>query len=414
MEKKYGAWRWTTGGVLLVGILSQNLLWNAPAPVLTVLLSDLSIDLARGGMLTSIICLVLGLSSLLFDRLGGRVTATRLFLAGLALMAGGQMLLRVTVGYPDLLFCRALTGVGMGLCAPVYAVVVMENFPERERPLMNTLYAALPYAASFLGLSVCVPLLRACGGSWRAMMLVYGAFVAGVALLWALAMPKVRCPRLRESREGRQKGLLREVVKNRECRLLCLADMCDMWGYNCLSAFLPAYFQMDAGMSMERAAALTAIFPVAGIAAGLGCGALMTRVGLRKPFTWPMHLMIFAGTLLLVLGEGPVRILGIVLAGFGNAGWAPALYTMPMEFEGMTALRAGAVFAFMLAMGFLSAFVSPLVGGWLGERLSLRATLLLNAAAALLAALFTFLMKETGPARKRPADGGGVRYRAGN
>ena len=391
-------WRWGTGAILLLGVLCQSLLWNAPSPVLPKILSDLGIDLARGGMISSVICLVLSTFALCFDRLGERMQAKYLFLTGLVIMAASQILLRFTAGYWDLLFCRAFTGVGMGICTPVYAVVVMEEFPEEERPLINTLYAILPYLASFLGLSLAAPLLRLSNGDWRQVMLYYGLFTAVIALLWGLTTRRMRGTAA--GQKETQTGLIRTVITNRACRLLCLADLCDMWGYNCLTAFLPSYFQLEAGMSLEESAALTAIFPVTGIVAGLSCGALMTRLGLRKPFTWPMHLMIFFGTILLVVGTGPVRIAGIVLAGFGNAGWAPALYTIPMELEGITPLRAGAVFALMLAMGYLAAFFSPLVGGWIGDRASLRTALLINSIAALLAALFTALMRETGPAKK--------------
>ena len=353
-------------------------------------------------------------------------------LVGLILMAVGQMLFAFTKGYGDLLLYRSITGIGMGICVPVYAVLVMENFPENERPVVNTIYSALPYIATFMSLYTIVPLLYRCGGSWRVTLAVFGLMVAFLAVLWFVCLPKIISPDVSKGScdlqgSGDSQGsadsaspgdskdsgdsvdfgekstgaLLAEVAHDREVRLLCVADIADMWGYNFLTSFLPTYFQLEVGMSISDAANMTAIFPVAGVIAGLACGALMSRIGLRKPFTWPSHLLVFAGTLLMVLFSGPVRIVGIILAGVGNAAWAPALFTMPMEFEGMTSVKAGAAFSFIFGIGYIAAFISPLVGGWMGDVMSLKAALIFNSFVALVAAAATFMMKETGPRRRK-------------
>jgi MFS family permease len=114
-----------------------------------------------------------------------------------------------------------------------------------------------------------------------------------------------------------------------------------------------------------------------------------------------MHLIIFAGTFMAVNGTGTVRLAGVFLAGFGNAGWAPALFTMPMEFEDMNPARVGAVYAVMLSAGFLAAFVSPWAGGWLGQQIGLHDTIFYFSFSSLIAALCTFMMEETGPGLKR-------------
>ncbi len=92
-----------------------------------------------------------------------------------------------------------------------------------------------------------------------------------------------------------------------------------------------------------------------------------------------------------------LRVMGIVLAGVGNAGWAPALYTMPMEFEGMPPERVGVIFSVMLSMGYLAAFISPIVGGAIAEWAGLQATIAIFALFALAAAVCTFRMRETRP-----------------
>lgn len=404
----YCSWRWLTGTLLLLGIFATHILTNVPSPILPLINDDLRITLAQSGFFMSVICIIFSFSNFFLSGIGDRFNSKIIFLLGLLLMAGGQLLFIVTNGYLDLLVYRCITGVGMGICNPVYAMLVMENFPDNERPLINTIYAALPYAATFVALYTVVPMYYAFGESWRLTLGAFGAIIVIIAVVWFLCLPKIASPDLSkhkikdtdEENPGMRR-LLVDVAKNREVRLLTVADIADTWGYNFLNTFLPTYFYLEQGMSLEQAAALTSIFPLVGVIAGLLGGYFMTKVGLRKPFTWPSHLCVFAGTLMLVLGTGPVRIAGIILAGVGNAAWAPALFTMPMEFEGMTPAKAGAAFAFIFGIGYLlGAFLSPLVGGWMGDIMSLRSALIVNSFVALVAAICCFLMKETGPKKK--------------
>ncbi len=360
-------------------------------------MSDLAIDMTRGGVLMSIIMLIYSAATYGMDLVSRRIRAHMLFLAGLIVMAAGEILHIWIRAFPDMMFCRALLGVGMGILAPVYATLVMENFSEGERPLINTIYAGLPYIASFAVLYTIVPLYKAFDGSFRATLGAFGIPVLAVIGLYLAVMKKIRSPKPK----AEERATIREVAMRREVRLLLLSDACDMWGFTFISSFLPTFFRLDAGMSLEGAAALTSLFPIAGI---IGCflgGALMIRVGRRKPFTWPMHLMIAVGTWLIVFFDGPLRVVGVILAGFGNAAWAPALYTMPMEFEGVTPRMAGAIFCFVFGTGYIAGFLSPILGGWIGDQIGLRAAFILNGFVAVVAALATLAMKETGPGRVR-------------
>jgi len=51
----------------------------------------------------------------------------------------------------------------------------------------------------------------------------------------------------------------------------------------------------------------------------------------------------------------------------------------------------------MLSIGYLAAFVSPWLGGWLAETISIHHTIFLFSFSSLMAAIATFMMKETGP-----------------
>jgi len=402
MKKTDEKGSWILAGILLLaGVFCADVLWSAPSPILGEIMSDLSLSLAMGGMIMSVIMLIYSAATFGTALLERRIPAKYLFFAGLVFLSAGQLLFVFASGLTEVLIFRAMTGIGMGILAPVYAILVMDNIPESKRPLINTLYAGLPYAAMFISVYSIVFAYQLSDGSWRKALSLLGLPVSLTAMLFLRFLRSMNSAK--KSDGERKRGMLAEVSHMREVRLLLLADSCDMWGYTFLSSFLPTFLREEAGMTMTQASTATSVFPIMGVVGCIAGGVLMIRVGLRKPFTWPMHLMIFAGTLITVLSSGPLRILGIALAGFGNAAWAPALYTMPMEFDGIDAEKAGAIFSFVFGIGYIAGFLSALAGGWIGDHFGLRTAFIINSLFAVIAAAATLSMKETGKRKKRTA-----------
>lgn len=392
--------RWIIALLLFLGLIGLNVLWFILSPLLTIIMSDLNLSLSQGGLVSSAVCLLVALFSILGGLVVDRIGVKRTFMYGLGFMAFGAVSSYIVNSYISLFASRVLIGIGFGLCLPVSGVIIMMWFSAKERPYINTINSALPYAATVITFSLTIPLYIWFNHSWRLVISSWGIFLALIAVIWGLWGKERQVVKLPDWEAIAEPNLYRTVWKNREVRLLSMAEACDMWSFQFLTSMLPTFFTVEVGLSAVAAAKLTALFPLTGLAAGLVCGVWMTRVGVRKPFTWPMHISIFAGTLLIISTTGWWRILGITLAGFGNAGWAPALFTMPMEFENMTSSKVGAVYALMLALGFLAAFISPWLGGYLAQKISLHHTIFIFSFSSLLAAGLTFSMQETGPAAR--------------
>lgn len=402
----FSKYRWVIVTLLFSGLTGLNILWFIPSPLLTVIMDDLNMNLMQGGLGMSIVCLMVAMFAIAGGWLINKTGVKKTFLAGLWLMAAGAGCTWLIDTFQGLLLTRILIGIGFGLCMPVSGVTIMHWFPETERPYMNTINSALPYAATIIIFSFTIPLYHLLSGSWRMTIAVWGIFFGVIALCYGfLGKEKAGREDMKENKfpaeSFPEKHIYFSIWKNREVILLSIAEACDMWGFQFLASMLPTFFTAEAGLSMSMSSGLMAIFPISGVVAGFSCGIWMGKVGLRRPFTWPMHLAIFCGTIMAVTGSGWLRITGIVLAGFGNAGWAPALFTMPMEFEDMTPARVGAVYSTMLSTGFLAAFISPWLGGWIAQKIGLLATFFLFSFASLVAAFCTFMMKETGPAARK-------------
>lgn len=398
LNEERSGYRWLMVIILFMGLMGLNVMWFVPSPLLPVIMGDLNLNLMQGGIGLSVVCLLVSIFSFIGGELVGRVGSRNCFLCGILFMASGAIFTFAVKGFGALFLSRVLVGIGFGLCLPVSGVIIMDWFSEQERPYLNTVNSSLPYVATALTFAVTVPMYRMFH-SWRATIAVWGLFLAVVGILWAIIGKDKKSDKAEDEKTNKDElHLLAEVWKSREVKLLSLAESADMWAFQFLSSMLPTYYVLEAGMDIGEASSITAIFPLTGIGAGLICGFAMSLVGLRKPFTWPMHIITFIGTLLAIFAGGNLRLLGVAMAGFGNAGWAPALFTMPMEFKWSDPERVGAIYAIMLGLGFVSAFVSPWLGGYLAETITLRNTILLFSFSSLLAALATFLMKETGPA----------------
>ncbi len=389
--------------VLMLGLLIQNVMWFAPASLLPVMQEEMGISLAGGGLVMSIVCLVAALAGPFSGLCARRFGIGKSFAVSMALAAAGSLGTAMTSGFAGVLACRVVFGVGIGLSLSLGAAAIVAYAPQKARPYLNSFYAILPYLASAVNFLVTVKLFTAVGGNWRATLAVPGIAAVAALLLWAAVRRKPGAEKYASAPQAanaprRYGAALRRVCSMREVRLICLADACDMWGFEFLSSFLPTFLYESGGRTLAEASVLTSIFPVTGIAAGLAFGLLMSKSGRRKIFTWPFHLMILAGTLMIAFGTSAVQVAGIVLAGIGNAGWAPALYTMPMEFAGVAESDVAVIFSVMLPLGYLAAFLSPIVGGAIAGAIGLQATFAVFSVAALAAAGLTFAMKETGRA----------------
>lgn len=318
-------------------------------------------------------------------------------------MGLGASLTYLARSYSPFIITRVFIGIGFGLCMPVSGSIIMTLFQERERPYLNTVNSLLPYIATAITFSLTPSLYLVFAENWRLPITTFGLGLIIIAAFWSLSGRNVT--KEDPAEHIAHEKLLFTVIRNREVILLSIAEACDMWAFQFLTSYLPTYYTQEVGLGLATSAKLTSIFPVAGIIAGLLCGIWMSKVGLRKPFTWPLHLSIFAGTYLAVNGAGFARVLGISLAGFGNAGWAPALFTMPMEFGEMTPAKVGTIYSIMFSLGFFAAFLSPLIGGYIAQQIGLHRTIFYFSLSSVIAALATFLMKETGSANRKISEG---------
>ena len=191
-------------------------------------------------------------------------------------------------------------------------------------------------------------------------------------------------------------------MRMRDVQLIAIALFGGMWVFQLYTAFLPQYFSTLRAMSLIEASAMTAVLPLAGIFAALAGGIGTGLSGLRKPFLWPIACLTLAGCAGAITIANPAWIrLSLVLVGIGAAGSLAATSTLMMELPGMTPAKMGTGLAFVWAVGYTGAFISPFLGGALASALGLRNVMLAFLVFQVLPIVCMYLLPETGPRRAR-------------
>ncbi|HUN56862.1 MAG TPA: MFS transporter [Candidatus Binataceae bacterium] len=404
-ESKPPAYRWVIEALVIVMLIAQVLTWLAPAPILGPMVKSLGISLGQAGLIISVIALCIAIFSFLGAFVAERIGTLKALLAGIWLMAVAEIASGFTTKFGGLLLCRVLEGVGYGIIIGPPAALVMQWFGEREWPWMNMVNSVCAYIGIFAVYAITTPLYQAVGASWQRVLTIYGIVAAVVALLWSILGRERQSATVSAVSHGpRPASNLPEVLRMPGVLLMAIALFGGMWVFQLYTAFLPEFFRTERGLTLGEAASLTALLPLSAIfAAALG-GIGTAMVGLRRPFLWPIAVTTTigcAGAVLFPSLDG-IRV-SLLLIGIGSAGGLAATGTLIMELPGMTPARMSTAFAFIWAVGYGGAFISPFLGGALAPILGLRDVMVGSLAFQLLPIVSMYLLPETGPGRKRIA-----------
>jgi len=394
-------YRWVIEVLLLLALLSQNVIWLAPAPILDPIIRDLRISLGEAGLIISIIALCIAVFSFLGAIVTERLGALRALLLGIWTMALAEIASGCVASFPALLACRIFEGIGFGLMVAPPGTLVMQWFGGGEWPWINMVNALCSYVGLTTVYAITVPIFYALGASWRAVMLVYGLGAAAIALLWTVLGREhhVGAAPLADA-SVRRNSSLAEAIRMRDVLLMAAGLFGGMWVFQLYAAFLPQFFHVYRGLGLREAANLTAILPLAGIFAAAGGGFGTGLSGLRKPFTWPVAIVGTVGYFgaVAMSSIGAIR-LALALVGIGAAGSLASMVTLLMELPEMTPARMGSALAFVWAAGYAGAFVAPFLGGALAGAFGLRTVMLAFLGFQAMPIVCMYLLPETGPGR---------------
>lgn len=347
-------------------------------------------DTEQGVALTAFIWVYM-VTAPVFGRLGDTGSRKRLIALGVGLWSIATALGAFVTGLWGLIAARALVGVGEAAYATISPSLIADYYPPSRRGRLMAMFFVATPVGSALGYVLGGSIARAY--SWRAAFLAVG--LPGLAL--ALAALAIRePPRGQFDRDAAATPPLRDVwpslVANRPWLLTTLGWTAYTFAIGGLAQWMPSYLQrvrhMDLGAANNT---FGAILVVAGLAGTLAGGGLVERLRgrVRHPDLWVCGVTTAAGV--------PFVWLAFRLQG-GAAVWASIAVAEFFLFFGTgpvnavllnalpPAVRTTGFAASILMIHLLGDAVSPALIGFVSDRASLAAAVLLVPFAFALAA----------------------------
>ncbi|HWF37681.1 MAG TPA: MFS transporter [Candidatus Acidoferrales bacterium] len=156
-------------------------------PVLAVdIRRDFHFTLANTGLLTTIFTLGLGLGGLPTGFLLSHFSRKTVMLLGISIFSAGTALTTVVGGFWEMLFCLAVTGIGMAMLATSMFALAAAYFAKYRAAAIGSVNVCYGIGG-FLGPIIATSLLAAYA-TWHAPMLAFGGFGFLMVLIIALSV----------------------------------------------------------------------------------------------------------------------------------------------------------------------------------------------------------------------------------
>lgn len=353
------------------------------AATLPLILADLAISDAQGGLLQSLFIVAYALACGPAGWLGDfgnrlRLVSTGVFVWSAATVASG---LAPTYGW--LLLARAVIGIGEASYAVVTPSLLSDCYPaERRARVLGVFYAAIPIGSA-LGYIVGGLIGETYG--WRAAFFVAGAPGAALAFLLLLLTEPTRGAQDNTQEPATPLGLassLRALLSRRSYIVNTVAQIIYTFSMGGLATWMPTYFVRERGIPLGSASTIFGlILVVAGFAGTLLGGRISAAVARRYPGAdfivsgWSLAAsLVFTLLALLAPQPGvfwPAMFITLLLV-FVNIGPLNAAMANVLPAE----LRARGFAVTTLLMHLLGDAASPWIIGAVSDQVGLRAPVL--------------------------------------
>ena len=294
--------------------------------------------------------------------------------------------------FAALFLCQSLFSLAGALAQVPGSLLRIQWVPSKELGRVWGTGNALNALAQ-TGALVGIPLLLGPLGGWRGVMQASGIVLLLSALLWLVF--------------GRQRGEFHVpdrasnygALRRPTFYLMGLATLGGATAYLSALLFLPTFFVQERGLSLQTAGLISGVFPAAGLVSNILAGMLSDRIGRRKPFIWPVGL-ILPPLYVLAVSPIPVWALVIVASLLGFFAWLPfpALNSIAYEIPGVQPAEVAVGQALMQAVSGAGVLMGPIIVGTIAAATgSLQIAIMSIGVLPLLLTLSCLWLPDTGP-----------------
>ena len=309
------------------------------------------------------------------------------------------LIIGLTHSYWLLLACMCLVGIGNNLWHPTAIPTLARRFPERK---------GLVLSLHGMGGNVGDALAPLCIGAlltlltWRQVVVVnlLPGVAMSVVLLVFLGRLQLGAKGGKSAEDGKQQTVgqymrdLRVLAKNRPLILLSVSSAFRSMTQNALLTFLPVFLSYQLGYSAKWVGACMFGLQAAGFAASPVAGHLSDKMGRRRIIISSMAMTAVVLVFMGLAGNSPMFVFLIAFLGFFLYAVRPVLQAWLLDAtpKHMGGISVGVLFGTQA----LGSSVGPIIGGILGDRYGLSATIYFVAASIVIANLFIFFVPAAG------------------
>lgn len=374
-------------------VVGGGLGWSLVPPLMPTMASELSISHAMGGVVWGSASLGIAVASPLggaaVDRYGARRVAGVAMLVG-ALACAARALASSPWMLAALMF---LFGAHIGFVAPAIPKALAGEVPLSRLGRANGLVILAYTLTTALSVAIARPLFLPLFGGWRAIMVAASVAMAIASVVWLFAA--------RDRTAVMPHAGLRDVLamaKHPTLRAIAAIHFLLFGGYLALLGLLPRGL-VEAGVAPSRVGLAIAAWLVAAAIANAAGPALSDRIGRRRPVIVAGAAV--AGVALGLLALGPTAsaarpLVFLCIAALGGGAFAPLLFALPAELEGVGPARAGAALGFLMLIGQAGGFILPTIAGWAMQHHGVGAALGILAVAHLAVIPAAYFLRERG------------------
>jgi MFS transporter, CP family, cyanate transporter len=333
-------------------------------PVIPLIHRDLDLSEKMVGALTGLPVLLFGIVAIPGALLIARIGARRALVAGLLLVGLGSAGRGIGPSTPMLFAMTFVMGAGISIMQPALPSLVSEWF-EASPGLATAIYANGLLIGEVLGASLTLPLiLPLVGGSWPASFVVWAVPVLATAALIGVGTPH------QTAQSGRAGRLWWPDAKDPHTWQLGLILGGGSTIYFASNAYIPDYLEAT-GAGALIGPCLTALNVGQLPASFLILASAQRITGQKTPLT-AVGVLSLAGLAMFLIGPPWAQIAGAGILGFGAA--FALILTLALPPIIAPANDVHRISAGMFAIGYVTAFLVPLLGGIAWDATSLAVT----------------------------------------
>ena len=394
LPERVTRYRWVVVGLWLVCTVSGFMVVSTIGILLPSITSELRLSPGQQGILGSSafwgVAIAIPLSWW-SSRFGPKSwTTVTLVLAALFLLLQGW-----ATAFAVLLLGRLGFGIATLAREPARGLLFPQWFHQREIILVNAVSHALFGIVVGGGLLVTPHILDLAGDSWRTVFYTFAGFFTVLTALW-MALGRERAHHVTSSGElPRESGGMVHALSYWDLWVGSIGFLGTNLARSAFLSFFPTLMLHEYGVSLQWSGAVLAIAALAGGAAGLGMGHLVTITHKRNSILLALG-VIMTGTYAGMTQVGSVPLL-VSLGILNGVAWGffPVLYTLPFHLPGIRPREVAVGLALIMSMIAVGTISGPLLTGFLQEALggNLKLSLLIASSGAILLSVGGILLR---------------------